>query len=62
MIDKKTCPICGRPNDCRHDLFQLSGEQCWCASLKISPAVFKRIPSESLGLACVCRSCIEKYQ
>jgi hypothetical protein len=61
LENQKICPLCGQPNGCQHDISEATGVKCWCSDLKISPAVFEKIPAEKRGQACVCRKCIEKY-
>jgi len=52
----RTCPLCGEDNNCQND------RNCWCHSVRIPEHIFKLIPADKIGKACVCRKCIEKHQ
>lgn len=57
IVDKKTCPLCGQDNNCQH-----GQENCWCVTVKFPQHVIDMIPEDKKGKACVCKSCLEKYQ
>lgn len=55
--DDSTCPICGEINNCA----SVQGreiEKCWCMQKVFTPDLFKQIPLESRGKACVCFKCV----
>ncbi|KOA19215.1 hypothetical protein CLHOM_23210 [Clostridium homopropionicum DSM 5847] len=51
------CPICGQDNNCKH-----GQGGCWCDTVKIQKYVLDLVPEDKRGKACICKSCIEKYQ
>jgi hypothetical protein len=54
---EKVCPICGQDNNCQH------GEgRCWCQTVKFPKEILDLIPDDKKGKACVCKSCLEKFQ
>jgi hypothetical protein len=62
-IDKSICPICGKPNDCLlAEENRQSDEDCWCRFEHFSEDLFKLVPSNKKGQACICRDCLRKYQ
>lgn len=54
---EKICPICGQDNNCQH-----GQGSCWCDTVKIPKYVLDLVPEDKRGKACICKSCIEKYQ
>lgn len=53
----KICPLCGQDNNCKH------GEGgCWCDTVEFPKYILELIPSDKRGKACICKSCLEKYQ
>lgn len=55
--EERICPLCGKDNNCQH-----SEGDCWCSSIVIPKHIIDMIPEDKKGKACVCKSCIEKYQ
>lgn len=55
-LEQRTCPICGRDNDCQHN------STCWCFSATIPKGLLDKIPHDKRGRACVCKSCIDSYR
>lgn len=55
-MDEKICPICGNPNNCKHD-----EKNCWCQNVVVPKKVIDMVPDDKKGKACICKSCIEKY-
>jgi hypothetical protein len=53
---EKTCPICGKDNNCQHD------ENCWCQTVEIPKYILELVPEDKKGKSCICKSCIEKYK
>lgn len=54
---EKICPICGEDNNCQH-----GEKECWCNTIKIPEHILNMVPEDKKGKACICKSCIEKYQ
>jgi hypothetical protein len=54
---EKICPLCGQDNNCQHN-----HTTCWCVKVKIPKQVLDMIPDDKKGKACICESCIEKFQ
>jgi len=52
----RICPLCGQDNNCQHNA------ECWCHKEKFPKQVFEMIPEDKRGKACICKSCLEKYQ
>lgn len=55
-LDKITCPICGKDNNCKHS------KECWCHNVTIPKSLLDTIPEDKKGKACICKSCVEKHQ
>lgn len=55
-IDDKICPLCGKPNNCRVD----SGD-CWCMEVSVPKELLEKVPEDKKNKACICKSCIDKY-
>jgi len=54
---ERICPLCGQDNNCQH------GEGgCWCDTVKFPKQILDLIPIDKRGKACICKSCLEKYQ
>lgn len=53
--EEKICPLCGQDNECKHS------NECWCFNIKVPQELLYRIPIEKRGKACICKSCIDKY-
>ncbi|WP_130433978.1 cysteine-rich CWC family protein [Rivibacter subsaxonicus] len=51
------CPVCGGPNGCAPAASGSFESACWCASLRIAPAVLDVLPPAQRGAACLCRDC-----
>ena len=54
----KLCPLCGKPNQCRHG----SGTGCWCVGIPVS----KEKLEAALGVfndsqACLCPECLTRF-
>jgi hypothetical protein len=54
---ERICPICGQDNNCQH-----GQGRCWCDTVKFPKYILDMIPDDKKGKACVCKSCLEKYQ
>lgn len=54
---ERICPICGQDNNCQH-----GQSECWCDNIKIPKQIFDLVPDDKRGKACICKTCIEKYQ
>ncbi len=62
-MNKKLCPICGKPNNCAH----ANGEDptsCWCMKDKITKDVLEELnkAKTSNNNGCFCKECVEKYK
>ena len=54
-LDTRTCPICGEDNGCRNS------KDCWCHNIKIPKELLDTLPDDKKEVACICKSCIDKY-
>ncbi|WP_413111729.1 cysteine-rich CWC family protein [Thaumasiovibrio sp. DFM-14] len=63
-LDPTACPLCGESNVCANHASSGKTTSCWCKdpSLTFSQPLFLDIPLELKGKACVCKSCVLKYQ
>lgn len=53
---EKTCPLCGKPNNCK------SGNlDCWCNYVTFPKELIEQIPEENRGKACICKECVDNY-
>ncbi|RLA51094.1 MAG: hypothetical protein DRQ98_12030 [Gammaproteobacteria bacterium] len=50
------CPLCGGDNQCAMAAGQ-PAETCWCRSASISPEALVAVPTESVGVRCLCPAC-----
>ncbi len=57
MDNDKICPLCGGDNGCKS-----GSENCWCYYTDIPDGIFKLIPEEKRGKACICLECVEKFK
>lgn len=57
MKSDKNCPICGQENGC-----ESGSENCWCYYTDIPKEIFKLIPEDKRGKACICLDCVEKFK
>ena len=53
--DSRICPICGQDNGCKHS------KDCWCYDVKIPQELLDTLPHDKKEAACICKSCIDKY-
>lgn len=53
----RICPLCGQDNNCQHDHIK-----CWCTTAKFPKHVLEMVPDDKKGKACICKSCLEKFQ
>ncbi|MEA3544963.1 MAG: cysteine-rich CWC family protein [Thermodesulfobacteriota bacterium] len=51
------CPLCQKDNGCMAH----SNKRCWCVDMTIPQALLDQVPAAQQGRACICRSCIEKF-
>jgi hypothetical protein len=54
---ERICPLCGKDNNCQH-----GQGGCWCDSIKFPKYILDMVPADKKGKACICKSCLEKYQ
>ena len=57
-IDENQCPLCGGNNACGAH----SDAPCWCCATAIPPGLLGLIPAEKQMKACVCQTCVTKFQ
>jgi len=55
------CPLCGGPNDCQLCKTAVVKGPCWCACVEIPDALLTRVPESLRNRACICRSCVDKF-
>ncbi|MFD1774292.1 cysteine-rich CWC family protein [Paenibacillus rhizophilus] len=56
-----TCPLCGQANGCMGAAGR-SHAGCWCAHEVFPQELFKRVPKEFIGKACICKECLEAFK
>lgn len=56
LDETRTCPICGQDNGC------MLSKDCWCYSVKVPRALLDTLPEDKKGVACICKSCVDKYK
>jgi hypothetical protein len=57
---QEICPLCGADNKCA----AVGGEEareCWCMRVSIPAELLARVPESLLGVSCICRDCVERY-
>jgi len=59
-LDKKICPLCGKPNDCHMENGK-DPSTCWCNEVKMPEGIFELLPEGAQRKACICRSCVESF-
>jgi len=62
VSDPAVCPLCGGPNECRLCSPVAAKGQCWCVQVDFPAELLARVPEDLRNRACVCRSCVEKFQ
>ncbi|MFM2480363.1 cysteine-rich CWC family protein [Celerinatantimonas sp. YJH-8] len=62
--DPLICPLCGESNECINLATADVTRACWCndPTIIFSEVLLSKIPSELRGKACICKSCVMKYQ
>lgn len=53
---EKTCPLCGKPNNCKH-----GNKDCWCNYVVIPKELIEQIPKDKRGIACICKECVDEH-
>ncbi|MBA4267466.1 MAG: hypothetical protein C0453_20530 [Comamonadaceae bacterium] len=64
-FDPTHCPLCGGDNRCAMEIERATGLQqppCWCVSATFSPDLLARIPADAGGKACVCATCLARFE
>ncbi len=56
-MDTTLCPLCKQSNGC----MMHTGEHCWCLDVTVPQGLIDLVPQELQRRACICRTCIEKY-
>lgn len=62
LFNPAECPLCGATNDCQLCSPATYKGPCWCAHAEISPELLARVPENLRNRACICRSCVEKFE
>ena len=62
FFNPSRCPLCGGANECQLSSPVAYKGQCWCASVEIPAELLARVPENLRNRACICRSCVEKFQ
>ena len=55
--EEKLCPLCGQDNNCKH-----GQSDCWCNIVEAPKYIIDMVPDDKKGMACICKSCLEKYK
>jgi hypothetical protein len=55
--DNNHCPLCQQSNFCEVN----SPTGCWCTTKKIPTRLIAQIEKEQQGKACICQSCVDKF-
>ena len=50
-LPNRTCPLCGRPNDCAPAACGAFRGDCWCEAVTVSAEALARVPSQAKGKA-----------
>ncbi|MFO1319107.1 MAG: cysteine-rich CWC family protein [Burkholderiales bacterium] len=58
-LSNDRCPLCGGPNGCVPAATGSFEQPCWCTTIRVDPAVLRRIPEARRNVACLCRACAE---
>lgn len=56
------CPLCGEANECQLCSPATYKGPCWCAQLDVPSELLAQVPEPCRNRACICRSCVEKFQ
>ena len=56
-LDENKCPLCRGQNLCQAQ----SEKGCWCVGLDVRQGLLDLVPESMKGKACICQSCIERY-
>ncbi|MBL8752303.1 MAG: cysteine-rich CWC family protein [Planctomycetes bacterium] len=59
-IDPQRCPLCSGPNACALAAGTGACSGCWCADVHVPGALLARVPTAAVGVACICRTCIDR--
>jgi len=62
FFNPSQCPLCHGVNDCQLSVPVVYKGQCWCARVEMPDALLARVPETLRHRACICRSCVEKFQ
>jgi len=53
------CPLCGGDNRCRMAKGELLKGPCWCYEVAVPGNIVKRLATDQIEFACLCRPCLE---
>ncbi|WP_039970983.1 cysteine-rich CWC family protein [Vibrio halioticoli] len=61
-VEALICPLCGKGNSCGNQ--DDKSKTCWCADPAITfpKGLLAQIPEHLQGKACICKSCVNKFQ
>lgn len=59
--DESSCPICNKDNNCMSSHMWVGCAKCWCVSSDIPDSLIKSLPEYARDNACICKSCVDKY-
>lgn len=57
-IDKNSCPICQKANQCQVE----KGRDCWCAQEKIPNELIATLPKDKQEKSCLCQACVLRFK
>jgi prepilin-type N-terminal cleavage/methylation domain-containing protein/prepilin-type processing-associated H-X9-DG protein len=62
FFNPSACPLCGGANECQLCSPAAFKGRCWCADEEIADELLARVPENLRNRACICQSCVEKFQ
>jgi len=57
QVDTTICPLCHKSNGC----MMHTSDHCWCVDVTVPQGLIDLVPLELQRQACICHSCIDKY-
>ncbi len=62
FFNPTVCPLCGAANACQLCSPAAYKGRCWCADVEITGELLARVPEPLRHRACICQSCVRKFQ